>query len=55
MGYLVFCNADEFGVITEGISGYRLIPDKQYEYFFYFSEPIDLMDYAIVNGELTLK
>ena len=48
--YLVFCNADEDGRIIEGIQGVNIIPDKEYDFFFYLGEgnkEIDLIDYKI--------
>jgi len=52
---LVFANADETGNITEVICGRYIIPDKQYQFFFYvdryISDSID--NYKIINGQLT--
>ena len=48
--YLVFCDADKDGRIIEGIQGVNIIPDKDYEFFFYLGEgnkEIDLMEYKI--------
>lgn len=35
---LVYCNVDEDGEIVEAILGPSIIPDKQYDYFFYSSD-----------------
>lgn len=55
MAFIVFCNADEEGNITEAICGNNIVPDKQYDYFFYLDEPIDLMLYEISDDELIKK
>lgn len=42
-GYVVYCNTDEDGNITNGCWGINIIPDRQYDHFFYLNEPVDLM------------
>lgn len=53
--YLIYADADGLGNITEALAGPRVIPDKQYQYFFYLEQAINLFDYQIVNDELVLK
>jgi hypothetical protein len=53
--FLVYADTDEEGNITEALAGPRVIPDKQYQYFFFLTSEIDLFDYKIINGKLTLK
>ncbi|WP_187443521.1 hypothetical protein [Rossellomorea aquimaris] len=55
MGFLVFCNTDEQGNITLFVAGPRIIPDKQYEHFFFLTEPIEPSDYKVENGQLVEK
>lgn len=38
MGYLLFCDVDETGTITDAMSGANIIPSRQYDYFFYTSD-----------------
>ncbi|MFZ7945655.1 hypothetical protein [Neobacillus sp. 19] len=35
MGYLLFCDVDEQGNITDALSGVNIIPSRQYDYFFF--------------------
>lgn len=53
--FIVFCNADEEGVIYDGVVGNNIVPDKQYDYFFYLGEEgiDDLMKYKVIDGKLT--
>jgi len=55
MGFLVFCDADEQGNITDYIAGRNIIPSRQYDYFFFLMNEIDVADYKIVDGQLVLK
>lgn len=60
MGVLLFCDVDENGKITESIVGERIIPMKQYDYFFYLQEDLDVVvtnipNYRVVNGQLILE
>lgn len=52
---LLFCNVDENGRIINFIAGKYIIPDRQYDYFFYLTENIvdDLHNYKVVDGVLT--
>jgi hypothetical protein len=57
---LLFCNVDDNGKITESIIGERIIPSKQYEYFFFLMEvaetvSIKIPNYRIIDGQLTLE
>lgn len=57
---LLFCNVDENGKIIESICGERVIPMKQYQYFFYLNDDIETVNkntpnYRVVNGQLTLE
>lgn len=51
-GFLVYANVDKNGNIKEGLSGFNIIPDRQYDYFFFLDKEIDLMDYKIENNKL---
>lgn len=55
MGYLVFCNTDDDGRITEALDGINVIPNKQYDYFFFLDKGIDVMDYKVTDGKLVKK
>lgn len=61
MGILLFCDVDENGKIIESIAGERIMPSKQYDYFFYIIgsdiETItqNIPNYRVVNGQLTLE
>jgi hypothetical protein len=54
MGFLVYCDADENGNITNAYTGYNVIPSRQYQYFFYMDNEIDIMEYKIDMGSNTL-
>ena len=59
MGILVFCDVDENGKIIESYIGDRIIPMKQYDYFFYLLEDQNYIvenipNYRVVDGKLTL-
>ncbi|WP_342045994.1 hypothetical protein [Bacillus sp. OTU530] len=60
MGALFFCNVDENGGIIESLVGERVIPTKQYEYFFYLANAnteevfTNIPRYRVINRELTL-
>ncbi|WHY75700.1 hypothetical protein QNH20_16400 [Neobacillus sp. WH10] len=56
---LLFCNVDEQGKIIEAILGERIIPEKQYDYFFYLIEDPEkvsqnIPNYRIINNQLSL-
>lgn len=53
--FLIFANADKNGEIIDAITGYNIIPDKQYQYFFFRKKPIDIERYKIVDGKLVEK
>jgi hypothetical protein len=61
MGFLFFCNVDSEGNIVESISGEKIIPMKQYDYFFYVTGKDydtflrELASYKVINGQLTLE
>lgn len=38
MFYLVFCDVDEEGNITDALVGTNIIPNRQYDYFFFTSD-----------------
>jgi hypothetical protein len=57
---LLFCNADTNGKIIESLVGDRVIPLKQYDYFFYINKDTETVlqeipNYKIINRELTLE
>lgn len=57
---LLFCDVDENGKIIDSLVGQRVIPMKQYDYFFYLTEEIEtvvsnISKYRVVNGQLTLE
>jgi hypothetical protein len=56
---LLFCDVDQEGKITDSLIGDRVIPMKQYDYFFYLSEEVTsvtqkIPNYRVVDGQLTL-
>jgi hypothetical protein len=56
---LLFCNVDEEGNIIDSLFGDRVIPLKQYDYFFYLTDEVDTVaqnipNYKVVNDRLTL-
>jgi hypothetical protein len=60
MGTLLFCDVDQEGKITESIQGEKIIPMKQYDYFFYLMDDVETVasnipNYRVVNGQLTLE
>lgn len=60
MGTLLFCDVDEQGKIIESLVGDKVIPMKQYQYFFYVQDEVNnvvdnVSKYRIVDGQLTLE
>jgi hypothetical protein len=60
MGVLLFCDVDEDGKIMNPLFGERIIPLRQYDYFFYLMEDVETVaanipNYRVVNGQLTLE
>ena len=56
MNYLLFCDVDETGNITDALTGVNIIPDRQYDYFFYgFNDDIFLYKVDVVARQLILK
>jgi hypothetical protein len=50
---------DEEGKITDAILGEKVIPNRQYDYFFYLSDDPEIVsqnipNYRVVNGQLSL-
>jgi hypothetical protein len=43
-GFLVYCDVNEEGYFKEILAGFNVIPNRQYDYFFYLEEYVDLMD-----------
>jgi hypothetical protein len=53
---LLFCDADENGNITDALTGVNIIPDRQYDYFFYgFDGDIFLYKVDVETRLLVLK
>jgi hypothetical protein len=57
---LLFCDVDSEGKIIESLLGDRVIPLKQYDYFFYLLEDVEtvvqnISEYKVVDGQLTLE
>lgn len=38
---LVFCNTNEQGEITGSLQGERVLPDRQFDFFFYLDKQAD--------------
>jgi hypothetical protein len=60
MGVLLYCDVDENGRIVESLVGERIIPMRQYQYFFYLIDDYEtilsnLSKYRVINGKLTLE
>ena len=50
MNYLLFCDVDTVGNLTDAFSGVNIIPAKQYDYFFFITDPDiinNLIDYKV--------
>jgi hypothetical protein len=57
---LLFCDVDANGKIIDSLLGVRIIPMKQYDYFFYLQEDVEIVvknipNYKVVDGQLTLE
>ncbi|MBO1515651.1 hypothetical protein [Metabacillus bambusae] len=52
MNILLFCDTDENGNITESLKGFRVIPNQQYQHFFYLQEDLNVLDYKVINNQL---
>lgn len=50
----IFLDCDEAGNITSLIAGKSVIPDRQYQYFFYKDAYVgeSIQNYKVVDGEL---
>lgn len=56
MNNLLFCDVDEDGNITDALTGVNIIPDRQYDYFFYgFDADIFIYKVDVVTRKLVLK
>ncbi|MFS0820751.1 hypothetical protein [Bacillus sp. 1P02SD] len=61
MGVSFYCDVDENGKIIESLIGDRIIPMKQYDYFFYITgkslETVlqELPNYRVVDRELVFE
>lgn len=61
MGISLYCNVNEEGKIIESVVGERLLPTKQYDYFFYITDLTadeitdNISKYRIVDRALTLQ
>lgn len=58
-GVLLFCDVDENGKLVECFVGERIIPMKQYDYFFFLTEDVEVVgqnipNYRVVDGKLSL-
>lgn len=50
MYYLLFCNVDEFGEIKDAYTGINIIPDRQYDFFFFTNDEgvtLDISQYKV--------
>ena len=45
--WYAYVDIDESGNITDGVVGNNIMPTKQYDYFFFLEDNIDLMDYKV--------
>jgi hypothetical protein len=59
VGVLLFCDVDETGKLVESYVGERIIPMKQYDYFFFLNEDVEIVtqnipNYRVVDGKLSL-
>ncbi|WP_419955948.1 hypothetical protein ACN6MT_11405 [Neobacillus niacini] len=57
---LLFCDVDSEGKIVDSLIGDRVIPLRQYQYFFYLQEVVNVVvanvpNYRVTNGQLTLE
>ncbi|WHY01882.1 hypothetical protein [Neobacillus sp. DY30] len=57
---LLFCDVDDDGKIVDSLLGDRVIPMRQYQYFFYLQEDVEIViqnipNYKVLNGQLTLS
>ena len=54
---IIFCNTDEEGNITESLKGERVVPNRQYDHFFYMQDDIEVSNYRVQedsNGTVQL-
>ncbi|NJP37202.1 hypothetical protein [Alkalicoccus luteus] len=54
----IYCDVDENGDITESVSGQRIVPDRQYDYFFMVEDqeiPNHIEDYKVEDRQLVKK
>jgi hypothetical protein len=54
---LVFADVDDNGEFVEVAMGPRIIPNRQYQYFFYVDRYVQdsIENYKVVSGELVVK
>jgi hypothetical protein len=57
---LLFCDVDENGKIVDSLIGDKVIPTKQYGYFFFLTDDVETVvqnipNYRVVDGLLTLE
>lgn len=56
--FILYADTDASGNITTAYQGVNIIPDRQYQYYFFLgerTESLDVSDYAVVSGELMRK
>jgi hypothetical protein len=56
---LLFCDVDDEGRIIESLIGERVIPMRQYQYFFFLMDDIEIVtenisNYRVVDNQLTM-
>lgn len=54
----IYCDVDENGNIIDALMGERIIPDRQYDFFFMVTDAEIMKNidkYKVINRELVLK
>jgi 5S rRNA maturation endonuclease (ribonuclease M5) len=54
---LIFADVDENGEFIEAAMGQRIVPNRQYQHFFFVDRYVQdtIENYKVVNGELVAK
>ncbi len=55
MGYLVFCDVNQQGNIIESLIGKHVIPDRQYDCFFYTMDEGVMEDITLYKVDMETR
>jgi hypothetical protein len=54
VAHLLYCDVDENGNIVDAFGGLNIIPSRQYDFYFFLEDEINITDYRVNVEERTL-